>query len=230
LHELGIYDYRHRYYNPELGRFLQTDPVGLQTEGEKLSAGQKALFWAGTAPEAFSTSEMNLYRYCHNDPVNKSDPMGLLEFEIMGDLYFTLKMTEHLQTIESRPLGHSYLQELRDSPFRQIIVPSESLRNFTQALDGPGSQNGQGTGSKYHLNPLKTESTKDSTGSTERPAFVGTAHEIAGHGIDNKRGQSVPSASDKKSDKIPRSEKSAFKRENEIRREHNIPGRVEFRK
>jgi uncharacterized protein RhaS with RHS repeats len=77
LHELGIYDYRHRYYNPELGRFLQTDPVGLQTEGEKLNAGQKALFWAGTAPEAFSTSEMNLFRYCHNDPVNRSDPLGL---------------------------------------------------------------------------------------------------------------------------------------------------------
>ena len=31
--ELGIYDYRHRMYHPGLGRFLQTDPIGLQTEG-----------------------------------------------------------------------------------------------------------------------------------------------------------------------------------------------------
>ena len=76
--ELGIYDYRHRYYNPELGRFLQTDPIGLQTEGAKLSAAQKALFSpGGVAPEAFTTSEMNLYRYCGDDPVNKTDPMGL---------------------------------------------------------------------------------------------------------------------------------------------------------
>src|SRR5205085_11725445 len=30
--ELGLYDYRHRYYHPSLGRFLQTDPMGLQTE------------------------------------------------------------------------------------------------------------------------------------------------------------------------------------------------------
>ncbi|MEY2507599.1 MAG: hypothetical protein QOH01_1928 [Verrucomicrobiota bacterium] len=78
ISELGIYDYRHRMYHPDLGRFLQTDPMGLQTEGEKLSAGQKALFSpGGVAPEAFSSSEMNLYRYCGDDPVDGSDPLGL---------------------------------------------------------------------------------------------------------------------------------------------------------
>jgi RHS repeat-associated protein len=84
--ELGIYDYRHRMYHPGLGRFLQTDPLGLQTEGAKLDAGQKALFWAGTAPEAFTTSEMNLYRYCGDDPVNRNDPFGLIDREISREL------------------------------------------------------------------------------------------------------------------------------------------------
>jgi hypothetical protein len=70
-------------YLPKLGRFLQGDPLGLQTEGEKLAAGQKALFSpGGTAPEAFTTSEVNLYRYCGDDPVNNTDPMGL---ELIGD-------------------------------------------------------------------------------------------------------------------------------------------------
>jgi RHS repeat-associated protein len=83
--ELGIYDYRHRMYHPGLGRFLQTDPMGLQTEGEKLSAGQKALYSpGGSAPEAFSSSEMNLFRYCGDDPVDKSDPLGLLSIIIPG--------------------------------------------------------------------------------------------------------------------------------------------------
>jgi RHS repeat-associated protein len=77
LSELGLYDYRHRVYHPGLGRFLQVDPLGLQTEGAKLSAGQKALFFGGQAPEAFSGSEMNLFRYCGDDPVDESDPMGL---------------------------------------------------------------------------------------------------------------------------------------------------------
>src|SRR5882724_8902710 len=75
LSQLGIYDYRHRYYNPSLGRFLQSDPMGLQTEGAKLTPEQKALSGAG-APETFGSSEMNLYRYCGDDPVDNRDPTG----------------------------------------------------------------------------------------------------------------------------------------------------------
>ena len=41
IQKLGIYDYRNRFYHPSLGRFLQGDPIGLQTEGQKLTAGQK---------------------------------------------------------------------------------------------------------------------------------------------------------------------------------------------
>jgi RHS repeat-associated protein len=78
IKELGIYDYRNRFYHPGFGRFLQSDPLGVQIEGVKLTAGEKALFSpGGTAPEAFSSSEMNLFRYCGDDPVDGSDPSGL---------------------------------------------------------------------------------------------------------------------------------------------------------
>jgi RHS repeat-associated protein len=95
--ELGLYDYRNRFYYPTLGRFLQTDPMGLQTEGEKLSAGQKALFSpGGVAPQAFSGSEMNLFRYCGDDPVDRSDPLGLSpeatrDFENAVDKYKAIR-------------------------------------------------------------------------------------------------------------------------------------------
>ncbi len=49
---MRVYDYRNRLYQPELGRFLQPDP------------------------KEFAAGDYNLYRYCHNDPVNKSDPTG----------------------------------------------------------------------------------------------------------------------------------------------------------
>jgi RHS repeat-associated protein len=53
--ELGIYDYRHRFYHPAIGRFLQSDPTG------------------------FDAGDMNLFRYCDDDPIDKSDPTGLYE-------------------------------------------------------------------------------------------------------------------------------------------------------
>jgi len=54
ISDLRIYDYRNRQYQPEVGRFLQPDP------------------------KQFDAGDYNLYRYCHNDPVNRSDPMGLV--------------------------------------------------------------------------------------------------------------------------------------------------------
>jgi len=54
LSDLKLYDYRNRMYQPELGRFLQPDP------------------------KEFGAGDYNLYRYCHNDPINNFDPLGLL--------------------------------------------------------------------------------------------------------------------------------------------------------
>jgi RHS repeat-associated protein len=62
LRDLKLYDYRNRLYNPELGRFMQPDP------------------------KEFAAGDYNLYRYCHNDPVNRSDPTGLIDREIDKDL------------------------------------------------------------------------------------------------------------------------------------------------
>ena len=53
IRELGIYDYRNRFYYPALGRFLQSDPIG------------------------FGAGDMNLFRYVGDDPVDGSDPTGL---------------------------------------------------------------------------------------------------------------------------------------------------------
>jgi RHS repeat-associated protein len=51
--ESGLYYYRARYYDPELGRFLSEDPL-------RWDAG------------------LNLYAYADNDPVNATDPYGMM--------------------------------------------------------------------------------------------------------------------------------------------------------
>ena len=51
-YETGLYYYRARYYNPYIGRFLQTDPIGY---GDGI----------------------NWYAYCGNNPVGRADPSGL---------------------------------------------------------------------------------------------------------------------------------------------------------
>jgi RHS repeat-associated protein len=53
----GFYEYRARAYHPTLGRFMSEDP------------------------KLFDSGDYNLFRYCHNDPIDFTDPMGLADQE-----------------------------------------------------------------------------------------------------------------------------------------------------
>ena len=61
--ELALYDYRNRVYSAEIGRFLQTDPIG------------------------FAGGDINLYRYVGNKIANVTDPNGLIPSSHPGSGY-----------------------------------------------------------------------------------------------------------------------------------------------
>jgi RHS repeat-associated protein len=142
ISQMGIYDYRHRMYQPDLGRFLQTDPMGLQTEGSKLTTEQKALYSpGGSAPETFSSSEMNLYRYCGDDPVDRSDPLGLLPpgpglMDVPKDMLTKMydasnKNVEHSKTDIDRRPGASRVEEFRTVGYKSgNKEQSSSIKGF----------------------------------------------------------------------------------------------------
>jgi len=54
----GLYNFRARWYEPRLGRWLSNDPIGI-------SGG------------------LNLYAFCGNDPVNYVDPWGLADLNLV---------------------------------------------------------------------------------------------------------------------------------------------------
>jgi len=55
----GLYYYKARWYDPEVGRFLQPDPIGY-------------------------SDGINLYAYVGGDPVNSTDPTGLMVDEVIA--------------------------------------------------------------------------------------------------------------------------------------------------
>jgi RHS repeat-associated protein len=193
IRQLGIYDFRNRFFHPGLGRFIQTDPIGLQTEGAKLSQDQKALYVGGIAPETFGSSELNLYRYCNNDPVNGADPFGLLTYKFEkgfpkdgpgGQKAIERAIEKHLRkTEEGRKLldqdGTVIIRRVnRDQDFTGTRFSTDpKVKKFDTYLD-PTDSRFQDPGTFRQLYKHKGEIPEDSD--KGRAAIIG--HEFA-HGV-----------------------------------------------
>ena len=108
LSDVKLYDYRNRMYQPELGRFLQPDP------------------------KQFAAGDYNLYRYCHNDPVNKTDPTGLASSEIIA------KIVQFLRGVKDSEKVVKEVRTMKDAV--RALKEGEDVRFKSETLAREGAK------------------------------------------------------------------------------------------
>ena len=72
--ETGLHYNYFRYYNPQTGRYITPDPIGLE-------GGINLFSYVDSVGKPFET---NLYTYTNNNPINFIDPSGLWSVTIEG--------------------------------------------------------------------------------------------------------------------------------------------------
>jgi RHS repeat-associated protein len=100
--QFGIYEYRNRAYHPGLGRFMSEDP------------------------KLFDGGDYNLFRYCGNDPLDKTDPMGLMPSPAEHP-----EVPPNMQFDNQRAADHSRgITRAGNNPFQTARLRAENSKTY----------------------------------------------------------------------------------------------------
>jgi RHS repeat-associated protein len=144
--DFGFYEYRARAYHPGLGRFMSEDP------------------------KLFDAGDYNLFRYCGNDPLDRTDPMGL------EDMF-----TTHAEDIAGRDAAIGAYNHAQTISRSTHTAPKDYGQGVRTGADGKMQPNGKWavekptTTNKFEDRRLKRFQAKSERIST------GETHKITGH-------------------------------------------------
>jgi RHS repeat-associated protein len=154
----NFYEYRARAYQPSLGRFMSED--------HKLA----------------NTGDYNLFRYCHNDPIDNVDPMGLQDTVAT----YSAQQTSLLKAEEqyaramgaaqwamttTNLAGSTTAAGMAGYALNQLSQPRSASFNIKAEIREPDRQAGIKTSQTVTVNPDGTWSEKAYAGSTKFLGF-----------------------------------------------------------
>ncbi|MBU0682201.1 MAG: RHS repeat-associated core domain-containing protein [Proteobacteria bacterium] len=127
--ETGLYYNWHRYYNPETGRYMTPDPIGLE-------------------------GGINLYAYVGGDPVNWIDPTGLCVWDLCaGEAYVGTLLAGgiiYYGTPIAADLGQWLGEALRNEGEEEVCeVPTTPPDGLVENPHRPGSWGEIGPDGKF---------------------------------------------------------------------------------
>ncbi len=178
---LGFYSFKARMYQPSFGRFLQSDPTGYD-------------------------DGMNWYAYVANDPVNNTDPTGMVmqdRFDQMqrrrdlGDAVVDRQNRESFERVE-RGIG-AIIDDIRSDPLGALADGAMIAADVV--LGGPTGESAVGIGARrgaregaeaLATSPVgRRGSPMDVTPGTNSPGEVG-GRQYTGHAFDQMQGRGIP--------------------------------------
>ncbi|WP_318546278.1 M91 family zinc metallopeptidase [Flavobacterium columnare] len=196
------YTTHYRHLDPRVGRWMSRDPKS--TAFESPYASMK------NSPMLFNDKVGDTVKITHNRGflgLGKKEQLTYVNgnlFNSDGSRYngrvngYLGKVMESLGSINSVAPGANMLREMETSNFVFNIQKTNSTHSGNEfvpdrsalaslALQNPALANGAGSGGNIYWNPSTTQAGPNQRGNTERPPFIGLAHEF-GHALMSKRG------------------------------------------
>lgn len=172
----------------------------------------------------------NRYYYANNNPYKFKDPDGRIVkiANDPNDPSFRTKAADAIDQLLSKPAGAQLVQQLQSSEHAFKIAPSVNGSNQTGVLQtdiANATTPGVGSGATIYFNPAGDTGPRDSSGSTNRPAFVGLGHEM-GHAKLADEGKYNANYQPQRENSTPPAERQTVPIENAIRSEHGSPART----
>ena len=123
--ETGLQFNRRRYYHPQLGIFVNEDPIG------------------------FEGGDTNLYRYVENSPLIAVDPFGTTSFPLQVLLTLSARGSRNRRVYTGYPEAGSYNQALSSARMWFNLITIPATRDYPQA--SPSYFDGSVGGSMWQI-------------------------------------------------------------------------------